>query len=119
MQKLGRAKGGDPAVRERMLALTPLGQQRRKLKELSAEQRAEVRKGGTIDMQQKVGILSLLGGMNNPNATTTSSIGQLAVFDDILAGYNSQGRKLLSDAPITFENVQVRSLDNAKEDIAK
>lgn len=70
-------------------------------------------------MQQKVGILSLLGGMNNPNATTTSSISQLAVFDDIVAGYNSQGRKLLSDAPITFENVQVRSLDNAKEDIAK
>ena len=114
-RKLSKGKFEGPLRR-----LIPGATARGAEEKIDREVRTAASEGGTIDVQGRLGILSLFG-KTTPSATAGTSIGQLSVFNDLLADpdLNKKNRDILSKAPVRFNNIQVSSLENASEEIAK
>ena len=59
-------------------------------------------------------------GKNKKNATTSTTLGQLSAFNEVinaaqLTDPTGKNADILSNAKITFTNVQVRSLEECKQ----
>ena len=103
---------------EQMAKLAPDAVQRRETTKQSDQIKAAVARGSVVDVDQQLGILSLLGD-SNPNATTTTSLGQISAFNNILKDdiLSDTERTQLSKANVTFDNIQVSSLTSSGDDL--
>ena len=78
--------------------------------------KAKVAQGTVVDVGQQLGILSMLGA-SQPNAESTTSLKMISAFNNILKdpSLGKEEKKLLSDANITFKNIQVSSLTSSAD----
>ena len=108
--------------RNKLLGLGGKAEAGREAAKLTNQIKKEATEGGEIDIAGRIGLLSMFGA-NNPAATTSTTLGQLSAFNEVLdaaRATDSTGKNadILSNAQITFKNVQVRSLEKASEDLA-